>query len=261
TPDYFMPHPTILEYDGTVRAKGIAYAIAGSLIDHSTGLGNASADPNSYLLVFDKTNGPVAALFSADKKPRQITLALNSSQLQVLDMMGNPIAVGNTIPYGRIPIYLKGIGITAATLKSALQNGTIAMRTDTMPPNVSVSDAPRGTISENAFRVRWIGLDDSSYPNTGEINPETNSPSDTPNPEAILYSYYLDGYSASWSTWTARTFVDFYNVPNGSFTFSVKAKDEVGNESTVVSRAIVVNNITPGAQLTIAKSHVGNFTF
>src|SRR5207247_1869711 len=61
--DYLRNHTTLLEYDGTVRAKGIAYAIAGSLVDHSIGLGNASSNPNSYLLVFDKA----AALFSATR--------------------------------------------------------------------------------------------------------------------------------------------------------------------------------------------------
>jgi len=241
-PDYFKHHPTIWEYDGTIRTKGIAYAVAGSLIDHSTPLGNVSADPNSYFLVFDKGSGPIAALFSADKKPRQTTLTLSSSQFQVLDIMGNPVSItGNIIPYGRIPVYLRGIGITAATLKSALQTAIVATRTDTIPPNVSISDAPRGPIASNAFRVRWIGLDDSSYPNLGEMNPESHMPSDTPNPVAILYSYSLSGYS-DWSPWTARTYADFTDVPNGSYTFSVKAKDEAGNESIVATRPIVVNN-------------------
>jgi len=239
-PNYFKHHPTILEYDGTVRAKGIAYAIAGSLIDHSVGMGNASSDPNSYVLVFDKPSGPIASLFSADRKPRQITLSLAFSQFQVLDMMGNPINAGTTIAFGRIPIYIKGIGISAATLKSALQTATIAMRADTTAPAVSISDAPRGPIPSGTFRVRWIGLDDTSYPNLGEINPESNAPSETPNPNAIVYSYYLNGYSASWSSWTAATFADFSNVPSGSYTFSVMATDAAGNQSAAVTRSIVI---------------------
>jgi len=242
-PNYFKHHPTVLDYDGTVKAKGIAYAIAGSLIDHSTALGNASSDPNSYLLVFDKPSGPVAALFTADKKPRQITLS--TSQFQVFDMMGNPLPSGTTVPYGRIPVYLKGIGISALALKSALQAGTIAMRADNMPPTVSISDAPRGPIADSAFRVRWIGLDDSSYPNLGEINPESNSPSDTPNPNAILYSYYLNGYSSSWSPWSARTYADFFHVPTGSYLFSVIARDEAGNQSDVISRSVVIGTGAP----------------
>jgi len=215
-------------------------AIAGSLIDHSVGLGNASSDPQTFLLVFDKAGGPIAALFTSDNQPRQITISLSSSQFQVLDELGNLLPSGTTIRYGRIPVYLKGIGITAAMLKSALQTSAITAATDTIPPNLSISDAPRGPIAEHNFRVRWIALDDFSYPNLGEINFVTNTAS-TPNPNAILYSYNLIGYSGSWSSWSAGTYVDFSNVPSGSYTFSVMAKDSAGNQSAVVSRNIVIN--------------------
>ena len=239
-PDYFKHHPTILEYDGTIRTKAISYAIAGSLIDHSTGLGNAATDSNSYLLVFDKASGPIAALFTADNSPRQITFSLSSSQFQVLDSMGNPIPGGTTIKYGRVPVYLKGISISASKLKSALQNGTITTASDTTPPKAVISDAPRGPIADHNFRVRWIAVDDTSYPNLGEINSRTNA-TIPPNPNAILYSYYLAGYSGSWSNWSAGTYVDFSNVPTGSYTFSVVAKDAAGNQSATVTRNIVIN--------------------
>jgi Y_Y_Y domain len=238
--NYFKHHPTILEYDGTVRAKGITYAIAGSLIDHSVGLGNASSDPNSFFLVFDKPTGPVAALFTADNQPRQVTISLSSGQLQGLDMMGNPLPGGNIFRYGRIPIFLKGIGMTAAALKTALQSAVISSATDTTPPNLSISDAPRGPIADHNFRVRWIAIDDSSYPNLGEVNPVTNT-AGPPNPNAIVYSYILNGYSASWSNWSAATYVDFANVPSGTYTFSVVSKDAAGNQSAVVNRTIVIN--------------------
>ena len=239
-PDFFAHHPTFLEYDGTVRAKGIAYAIAGSLIDHSVGLGNVSSDLNSLLLVFDRAGGPIAALFTVDGTPRQITISLGSGQFQLLDVMGNPISSGATIRYGRIPIYVKGIGITAATLKAALQAGVITTASDSVPPNISISDAPHGPIVEHNFRVRWIAIDDTSYPNLGEFHSLTNT-STPANPNAILYSYFLNGYSSSWSTWSAGTFVDFSNVPSGSYTFSVMAKDAAGNQSAVASRTIVIN--------------------
>jgi hypothetical protein len=242
-PNYFPRHPTMLDYDGTVKAKGIAYAIAGSLIDHSVTLGNASSDPNSYILVFNKPSGPIASLFSADRKPRQITLSLSPSQFQVLDMMGNVVpTTGSTIAYGRIPIYLKGIGITAASLKSSLQAGAIASRADVKAPNVSISDIPRGPLVENGFRVRWVGLDETSYPNLGEINPEANAPSDTPAPDAILYSYSLQGYS-DWSAWSPKTYMDFSNLSNGSYTFLVRAKDAAGNLSATASAPIVIGPV------------------
>jgi hypothetical protein len=155
--------------------------------------------------------------------------------------MGNRVSLtGGAIPFGRIPLYLKGIGITAATLKAALQAGVVTTATDTTPPSLSISDAPRGPIPDHAFRVRWIAVDDSSYPNLGEIDPATNT-STGADPNAIQYSYYLNGYSASWSTWSAGTFVDFSNVPSGSYTFSVTAKDAAGNQSSAVSRTIVIN--------------------
>jgi hypothetical protein len=188
---------------------------------------------------FDKADGPVAALYTSDKKPREITLSLNASQLQVLDMMGNPIDnTGSTIPYGRIPVYVKGNGITAEALKSALQAASVSARADTTAPNVSISDAPVGAVN-GSVRVRWIALDDTSYPNLGEINPESNKASEAPDPEAILYSYFLDGYSTSWSKWTSGTYADF-SVPAGSYMFSVVAKDAAGNVSQTVSRRIAV---------------------
>src|SRR5262249_52821975 len=141
------------------------------------GLGNVSSDSNSFFLVFDKASGPVAALFSADNGPRQVSITLGSGQFQVLDAMGNPLPGGTAIRYGRIPVYLKGISITAATLKAALQAGVISSASDSAPPNLSISDAPRGPIASHNFRVRWIAVDDSSYPNLGEINAITGATS------------------------------------------------------------------------------------
>jgi hypothetical protein len=240
SPAYPRAHPTILEYDGTVRVKGILYAIAGSLIDHATGLGNAVSGRNSYLLVFDTAAGPLAALFSSDYKPRQITLDLNPSQFQVLDVMGNPVPSGATVAYGRLPVYLRGIGLTAESLKAALQRGTIAPRADTAAPNLSISAGPRGPVAGGAFRLRWIAIDEVSYPNLGEINPESNAPSDVPNPEALLYSYRLAGTTDAWSPWRGETTADFSLIPPGTYTFEVKAKDEAGNVSPVAPRTIVV---------------------
>src|SRR5262249_30654491 len=152
-----------------------------------------------------KSGSPVAALFSADNKNRQITISLKNSQFLLFDLMGNPVAnIGSTISYGRSPIYLRGVGVTTSILKAALQSGVISNVADTTPPNISISDGPRGPISTGTFRVRWIALDDSSLPNLGEINPESNTAIDTPNPEAILYSYQLSGYS-DWSAWTPTT--------------------------------------------------------
>ncbi len=56
----------------------------------------------------------------------------------------------------------------------------------------------------------------------------------------IEYSYQLEGYESKWSAWTLKTEKDYTNLPNGAYTFKVKAHDNLGNESEPVSYSFVV---------------------
>ncbi|ELR70490.1 hypothetical protein C900_03649 [Fulvivirga imtechensis AK7] len=50
-----------------------------------------------------------------------------------------------------------------------------------------------------------------------------------------LYSYKLDGYDESWSAWNRETKKEYTNLPEGNYTFKVKAKniyDIVGKEAS-----------------------------
>lgn len=51
----------------------------------------------------------------------------------------------------------------------------------------------------------------------------------------IEYSYYLEGFDDDWSQWTTRTEKDYTNLSNGNYTFKVKARDNLGNESEIRS--------------------------
>jgi ligand-binding sensor domain-containing protein/DNA-binding CsgD family transcriptional regulator/flagellar biogenesis protein FliO len=51
----------------------------------------------------------------------------------------------------------------------------------------------------------------------------------------IEYSYQLVGYEKKWNAWTSKTEKDYTNLPSGSYTFNVKAKDNTGIESEIVS--------------------------
>ena len=57
----------------------------------------------------------------------------------------------------------------------------------------------------------------------------------------IVYSYKLDGYEKKWSDWSEKSEKDYTNLPFGNYTFKVKAKDNLGNESNEVQYAFFVN--------------------
>lgn len=51
----------------------------------------------------------------------------------------------------------------------------------------------------------------------------------------IQYSYQLEGFDSGWSQWTAKSEKDYTNLPAGKYTFKVKARNSLGNESAVVT--------------------------
>lgn len=50
-------------------------------------------------------------------------------------------------------------------------------------------------------------------------------------PGNIQFSYRLTGFDNEWSPWSLRTEKDYTNLPHGAYTFSVRAKDNLGNIS------------------------------
>lgn len=49
----------------------------------------------------------------------------------------------------------------------------------------------------------------------------------------IAYSYQLNGFDKGWSDWSRKTEKDYTNLPPGTYTFEVKARNNLGNESPV----------------------------
>jgi ligand-binding sensor domain-containing protein/DNA-binding CsgD family transcriptional regulator len=60
------------------------------------------------------------------------------------------------------------------------------------------------------------------------------------NPGNIEYSYKLTGYSDSWSAWSTTFFQEFSHLPDGKFTFMVKARNQLGIESLSDSIEFIV---------------------
>lgn len=78
---------------------------------------------------------------------------------------------------------------------------------ETTPPDTSITGGPSGTITYNDVTFTYTGSDNA----TSTSN--------------LAYSYMLDGYNSSWSSYSTSTSKSYYDLPNASYTFYVKAKD------------------------------------
>lgn len=54
------------------------------------------------------------------------------------------------------------------------------------------------------------------------------------------YSYKLEGFSDQWSQWSPLNFANFEKIPEGDYTFKVKAKSAYGFESEILTYKITV---------------------
>ncbi|RZN36947.1 MAG: PKD domain-containing protein [Methanophagales archaeon ANME-1-THS] len=94
---------------------------------------------------------------------------------------------------------------------------------DGKAPQTMIETGPAGTINYNDVTFTWSGSDD--------VTPAAQ----------LAYSCMLDGYETAWSAWTSNTSKSYSNLPNGAYTFKVKAKDQAGNEGTPASRSFTVS--------------------
>jgi hypothetical protein len=99
---------------------------------------------------------------------------------------------------------------------------------DIAPPDTtdtSITGGPSGTITYNDVTFTYTGSDD--------VTSTSN----------LVYSYRLDGdgYDSSWSSYTSSTSKSYNDLPNGSYTFYVRAKDQAENvDSSPASRSFTV---------------------
>jgi ligand-binding sensor domain-containing protein/DNA-binding CsgD family transcriptional regulator len=61
------------------------------------------------------------------------------------------------------------------------------------------------------------------------------------NPQAIRFSYRLEGFDNNWSEWDGINFKEYTNLREGNYTFQVKALNSFGVESPITSYYFEVN--------------------
>lgn len=97
---------------------------------------------------------------------------------------------------------------------------------DETPPETEIVEGPDGKIGYNSVSFGWIGIDNVHG------TPEWD----------LIYSYILEGYDNEWSSWTLSTNQIYNNLPDGEYTFKVKAKDLDNNiDPSPATRSFIVD--------------------
>ena len=92
-------------------------------------------------------------------------------------------------------------------------------------PNTIILSWPNDVIDYNNVTFTWSGEDDITQT------------------EDILYSYRLDGKTNTWSSWTHQTSKTYTNLPDGEYTFFVKARDQAGNIDPIPVEELFTVNV------------------
>jgi hypothetical protein len=98
---------------------------------------------------------------------------------------------------------------------------------DTTPPQTVITTAIAGTITSDNITLEWTATDD--------ITPT----------DKMTYSYHLQGYDTEYSPFTSDTSKTYTDLPDGSYIFYVKSRDEAGNYSEPATVEFTVAVPTP----------------
>ncbi len=128
------------------------------------------------------------------------------------------------------------LGKTEFTVKTVFVRGFGPPPSDTTPPDTQITSGPGGTIESGNVTFAYTGSDD--------VSPSSQ----------LLYSYILEPYDSDWSAWTDNTTKQYFSLPDGDYTFKVKAKDKAGNmDSSPASSSFLVNR-RPAASFSLLNS-------
>jgi hypothetical protein len=148
-----------------------------------------------------------------------VTLTLNGVTDEATDITVEASGVSGFAP---ATATTEIVAFATVNLNIALNDG---------PPDTTITVGPSGTITNNSANFSYSGTDD--------FTPTAN----------LVYATYLQGYDSGWSSFGAATSRSYSNLPNGTYTFQVIARDQAGNEDpTPATRTLEVNyTAQPGA--------------
>jgi len=119
-----------------------------------------------------------------------------------------------------------GEGVETEWKSLGVQNTLNCAAADENPPETVIISGPSGIINSGHVSFTFTGTDNVT------------------SPANLVYATYLQGYDSGWSNYNPDNFKTYSGLPDGSYIFYVKAKDEAGNEDpSPAARPFTVQNI------------------
>jgi hypothetical protein len=96
-------------------------------------------------------------------------------------------------------------------------------------PETTIETGPEGTVTSGDVSFTWSGTDQQDEP--GELT----------------FSWILQPLETEWSAYDSSTMIDYSSLPNGTYTFKVRARDTAGLvDPTPAERVFTVNTDSGG---------------
>jgi hypothetical protein len=123
------------------------------------------------------------------------------------------------------------ITVTAQDAAGNRETATLTVKytpVDITPPDTVITGGPTGIITHNSASFTFTGSDNVTRTDN------------------LVYATYLQGHDSGWSEFGTATVKSYGNLPEGAYTFQVKAKDEAQNiDQTPATRSFTVNYAAP----------------
>jgi len=194
---------------------------------------NHSKDNEKNILT--KDNKDIVLLKSIKENENKIIIGISRIG-QVSGISGSGLILSVQFTGGNIGVFdisLQNIYLFDSKMKQISVDSNSAnckitvVPQDTLPPSIKLTKTPSPETNQTlSVEFQWEGSDDKTLP------------------ENLLYSYKLD--DGAWSDWKKTNKFLTPNLKEGNHIFSLKAKDEAGNESQTLIYTFKVD-ITPPA--------------
>jgi hypothetical protein len=104
---------------------------------------------------------------------------------------------------------------------------------ESIPPDTRIANCPRAPIDYNTFAMKWVGSDNVTAPNK------------------LQFSFFLGSVDSEWSPFLHDRERGLVRLPDGDYTFSVRAMDEAGNVDTTAAECAFTVTVSPQCSIDV----------